>query len=135
MAATAIRVWRSQRLPIDKMKEKIMAPIYQGILPAALLKELDRLNLPQRTLAELADFSESTLSSFLNGRRGLSPELQVNIFDVLRFCRELQKSNPLPIDFGNAAAIKRRYNEFCAAITEKTIIQNAADLQARAEST
>ena len=47
-----------------------MPQVYQGILPSWLLQRLDGLNLPQRTLAQLADLSESQLSLFLGGKRG-----------------------------------------------------------------
>ena len=114
-----------------------MSRIYQGIMPAGLVKELERLKLPQRTLAELSDgdLSESTLSMFINGRRGLSLQVQETVFEILRFCRELQTTSHVPVDFGNTAAIKKLWGEFRTASSADAVVRGAKEIRAAGETT
>jgi hypothetical protein len=114
-------------------------PVVQSISPSRFAEELTELRLPQRTICALAEereapLSEAQLSSFLSGKRGLSVEMQLVMFVILRFAREEVRRSRTPIDFGNIEAIKRLFHEFCAANDEATVIRTAAEMERDAQS-
>jgi transcriptional regulator with XRE-family HTH domain len=121
-----LQVWHKVNCKL--LSGEKMAQVYQGIQPSWLLERLSGLNLPQRTLAELAGISESQLSQFLNRKRGLSSEVQLDIFEVLRWGRELQATSSVPIDFGNLPAITKLWRQFRAAAEESAVVRAASEI-------
>jgi hypothetical protein len=112
-------------------------PVVQSISPSRFDEELTELRLPQRTVCALAEereapLSEAQLSSFLSGKRGLSVEMQIVMFVILRFAREEVRRSRTPIDFGNIEPIKKLFHEFCAANDEATVIRTAAEMDREA---
>jgi transcriptional regulator with XRE-family HTH domain len=110
-----------------------MTHALQALQASFLLERLEALNLPQKALADLTGISESGLSSFCNGKRGLSLVAQREIFGVLRWARELTATSATPVDFGNREAIRKLWKEYRAATDEGAVVRALAEIAAEKE--
>ena len=66
--------------------------IEQNVRPDRVNDALIKYKIPQRTVAELANFSQPALSMFLSGHRGLTLDSQIALLKALRWLRELAQA-------------------------------------------
>ena len=87
--------------------------VVQWIRGKEIKRRNEKVGAPQFALAHFAKISEANLSLVIGGRKMLSDEAQENINETLNFFEYLaQQAAPVPVDFGNLAALDRLFREY-----------------------
>ena len=108
--------------------------IYQAIKPNTVLNKLKKLNIPQATFAAVLDCSDTMVSLFLSGQRGLSYAMQEEVCDVLDFFDYLTEEYSVPVDFRQTDKIVAHWKVYKEKLDQNTVIRSARELERRAET-
>jgi cyanate lyase len=103
--------------------------IFQGIRPKTVLKKLEKHNIPRATLAAVLGRSDTLVSLFLGGSKGLSYEMQRQLCEALEFFDDVVERSAAPVDFRQADRIVTLWREYKAKLDESAVIKSAAELE------
>jgi hypothetical protein len=107
--------------------------VFQALRPQTILRQQKKLGIPNRTPARCLDCSDTLWSLYLSGARGLSHEMQIEVFHLFRFFDELAKRSDVPCDFRQAERIRGLWKQRKQRLAENQAIRFARELEGRAK--
>ena len=106
-------------------------PVEQHVSPRHIAARLQRLGVPQATLAEFADVSPTQISLWFSGERGLSTDAQVAVLRAMKFFDEMAEEAAevdLSFNFADVPGLQKRWTKFLRVRAEAEIIRTREEL-------